>query len=117
MGGFEWLLSTNGTLAYIWSVSKQDDQHRPVPQGVGRHSRNPAVSINHLLKRIVKLEKKMYVLQRGLDTDQLPFSLLASTAKDRTGQGPTRSVMRILTQCKRLGVQSIRLLRASAASR
>lgn len=49
---------------------------------VGRHSRNPAVSINHLLKRIVRFEKNIYVLQHGCDTQ---FSCCS-----RSGPGPDK---------------------------
>lgn len=57
--------------------------------GLEGYSRNPAVSINHLLKRIVRFEKNMYVLQRGWETGQLLFS-----ASARTGQGARRGFLR-----------------------
>lgn len=91
----------------------------PLKQGrlagmMGRYSRNPAVSINHLLKRIVRFEKNIYVLQRGRDT----FSCYPRfwPGPDRRGQKPTGSVARSLTRCKRLGGQDNLFLRLSVAS-
>lgn len=62
------LKDTDGMLEEIWSVSKHGTWARTRDLGLERYSRNPAVSINHLLKRIVRFEKNMYVLQRGWET-------------------------------------------------
>lgn len=56
---------TDGTLTQIEVLASTALKQGRLAGRMGRYSRNPAVSINHLLKRIVRFEKNIYVLHRG----------------------------------------------------